>query len=128
MYDFDDFVEIIQNSNSKKVVAIKVRLETFRASKKLHSQTKLKSSPKLAELRKVKFIRGEKVIFYKLSHNQEEEFVELDFLKQKANISILPPPMRNKPRGIPAEKKRNILVHLCQYCICPFQEDDFGQT
>ena len=115
VYDFDDFVEIIQNSNSKKVVAIKAQLETFRAWKKLHSQTKLKSAPKLAELRKVKFIRGKKVIFYKLSHNQEEEFVELDFLKQKANISILPPPMRNKPRGIPAEKKRNILSHLCQY-------------
>ena len=76
---------------------------------------KLKSAPKLAELRKVKFIRGKKVIFYKLNHNQEEEFVELDFLKQKTNISILPPPMRNKPRGIPAEKKQNILAHLCHY-------------
>ena len=97
------------------MVAIKAQIETFRAWKKLHSQTKLKSAPKLAELRKVKFIRSKKVIFYKLSHNQEEEFVELDILKQKANISISPPPMRNKPKGIPAVTKQNILAHLIQY-------------
>ena len=63
VYDFDDFVEIIQNSNSKKVVAIKAQLETFRAWKKLHSQTKLKSAPKQVELKKVKFFRGKRVVF-----------------------------------------------------------------
>ena len=45
----------------------------------------------------------------------QKEFVKVDVLKQKTNISILPPPIRYRPKGIPTEKKRNLLTHLCQY-------------
>ena len=49
-YDFRDFVEVVKNSNSRRMVVIEPKASDFRKWTKLQSQSKIKSHPKLSDM------------------------------------------------------------------------------
>ena len=105
VYHFCDFVEAVGSSNSRKMVVIEPKANEFRNWAKLQSQSKIRRNPKLSEMKVVQFNRGSIMLHYKLIHT-DPEFHQLDFLKKRADISIIPGPIRRKPRGVPAVKKK----------------------
>ena len=83
--------------------------ETFLSWTNQQANAKLKQLIfKLKDIACVKFVRGRKDMMYKLSH-EEDDFRELDFLKKRSDITSFPAKIRYAPRGIPPEKKINIV-------------------
>ena len=104
----------MKNSNSRRVVVIEPKASDFMKWTKLQSQSKIKSHSKLSGMKVVRFLRGSSLLYYKLSHS-ENEFQQMDFLKKTTNIKVTPEPICLNPRVISAEKKCNIIAKLCKY-------------
>ncbi|KAK5915997.1 hypothetical protein CesoFtcFv8_001540 [Champsocephalus esox] len=110
VYDFDDFLSVVGNSNSKKVEVVELKNEGIRDWTDGHSAVKSKRLPKLADLKVVQLRRGSRSMFVKISH-EEEDFTELDFLQKKFQLKI-PTTLRPQDKGIEEAKKRDILKKL----------------
>ena len=66
VYIFRGFVEVVKNSNSRRMVVIELKASDFRKWTKLQSQSKIKSPPKISEMKVVRFLRSN-LLYYKLS-------------------------------------------------------------
>ena len=125
IYDFQDFVEIIKQSNSGKMDVLEVDNETFLNWTKQQANAKLKQlNFKLKNIVCVKFVRGRKDMMYKLSH-EENDFRELNFLKKRSNITSFPAKICNAPCGLPPEKNSILSKGLPN--SCPSREKGFGR-
>ena len=97
IYDFQDFVEIIKQSNSGKMDVLEANNETFLNWTKQQATAKLKQlNFTLKDIVCVKFVQGRKDVMYKLSH-EENDFRELDFLKNRSDITSFPAKICNAP-------------------------------
>ncbi|CAM4578209.1 unnamed protein product [Leuciscus chuanchicus] len=90
VYDFEDFVSIVKNSNSKKM--------------------ELKKMPRLADLEVIQLRCGSRSMWVKTSH-MAEEFMEVDFLQKKFSTCI-PFTLRSQDLGVEEVKKKGILQNL----------------
>jgi hypothetical protein len=88
--------------------------DIFMAWKGEQSSAKLnaRNRPKLAEMVEVRFCRGHKELFYKTTYDGDYNIFQ--YLKKKVKMEI-PPLLREAPRGIPPEKKRDIVAKLCPF-------------
>ena len=112
VYDFQEFVEVIESSNSRSADVIVLENEKVRAYKGGQSQAKLKRAQfLLASISVLQFRRGSRSLFYKKEHN-DEHFTELDFLKNRFDLEV-PQKLRENGRGIPVAKKADIMSKLC---------------
>ncbi|KAL7372902.1 hypothetical protein ABVT39_023915 [Epinephelus coioides] len=91
VYDFEDFVSVVANSNSKKVEVVELKNEGIGAWMDGHSAAKVKKMPRLAELKVIQLRRGSRSMFVKTSHG-EEDFTELNFLQKKFLFPSCHPP------------------------------------
>lgn len=110
VFDFDDFLSVVANSNSRKVEVVKLKNDNIRAWMDGHSAAKTKKMSRLAELKVVQLRRGSRSMFVKKSHG-EEDFIELDFLQKKFNPCI-PTTLRPQDWGVEEAKKTEILKNL----------------
>ncbi|CAM4572758.1 unnamed protein product [Leuciscus chuanchicus] len=110
VFDFDDFLSVVANSNSRKVEVVELKNDDIRAWMNGHSAAKTKKMPRLAELKVVQLRRGSRSMFVKKSHG-EEDFIELDFL-QKKFIPCIPTTLRQQDWGVEEAKKTEILKNL----------------
>ncbi|KAL2089719.1 hypothetical protein ACEWY4_014407 [Coilia grayii] len=110
VYDFEDFVSVVANSNSKKVEVIELKNEAVRAWMDGHSAAKVEEMPSLAELKVIQLRRGSRSMFVKTSH-EEEDFTELDFLQKEFKLCI-PSALRPQDWGVEEVKKMEILNNL----------------
>lgn len=110
VYDFEDFLSVVGNSNSRKVEMVELTNAVIRDWKNGHSSVKGKKIPKLAGLRVVHLRRSSRSLFVKMSH-EEEDFTELDFLLNKFPLTI-PTTLRPQDRGIEEDKNRDIIKKL----------------
>ena len=113
VYDFEDFVNVVASSNSKKVDVVLMQNANVLDWKDGHSTTKVKKAkaPKLGEMAEIQVRRGSKSLFYKRSH-VETEFTEMDFLLKKF-IPTMPTLLRPRDRGVDEIKKRDLINKLC---------------
>ena len=66
----------------------------------------------LSDLRVIEFRRGYTVMFVKKRHN-DTEFIKFDFLKKNHKVTTdSHAPLREEPRGIPPEKKSEMITKL----------------
>ena len=110
VYDFEDFVSVIAQSNSSKVEVVELECNQIGAWADGHSAVKTKKLPRLAELKVVQVCRGSRSMFIKKSHG-EENFTEMDFLQKKFLASI-PAALRTHDLGVEEEKKKEIIKNL----------------
>ncbi|CAG9763025.1 unnamed protein product [Ceutorhynchus assimilis] len=115
VYDFQDFLDCVKSSNSKKVNLKEVKLDGFYTFTDYTSQQTLKKivpRPYLSDMVFVRFNKGEKHLQYKTSFHGD--FIDLKFLMAKYyKCSTLPgPAVKEKERGITSERKNNIINKL----------------
>ncbi|KAG5269081.1 hypothetical protein AALO_G00198090 [Alosa alosa] len=110
VFDFEDFLSVVANSNSRKVEVVELKNEMIRAWIDGHSAAKVKKMPRLAQIKVVQLRRGSMSMFVKKSHG-EEDFIELDFL-QKKFTSCVPATLRPQDWGVEEAKKMEILRNL----------------
>lgn len=116
VYDFDDFVETVQSSNSRRVKVISLEYSDFFLEFDYSSTYKIskKTNPRpyMANMVQVSFRRGSLNMSYRISFGGEE--IELDFLKttyiKRKNIPS--PRRRTSARGICKTKKDDIINRL----------------
>lgn len=108
--DFDDFLSVVANSNSRKVEVVELKNDNIRAWMDGHSAAKTKKMPRLAETKVVQLRCGSRSMFVKKSLG-EEEFIELDLLQKKFNPCI-PTTLRPQDWGVEEAKKTEILKNL----------------
>lgn len=111
VYDFADFVECI---NSTGATTLQATYQNFKLHEGHQSQAKLKKAdrPMLSDIRVAEFRRGYRVVHYKKEHS-DADYKTFDFLKAKYTLSA--PAAIQKPRGIPATKKRDIVKNLVPF-------------
>ncbi|ESO95262.1 hypothetical protein LOTGIDRAFT_175170 [Lottia gigantea] len=108
--DFPDFADVV--SRCSNVEGLQMSNIDFRDWSPIHSAAKMKKSGiKLTQMVEIKVKRGSKTLSYKLNHD-DPEFMELDFTKKGAML-VFPKRLRRKNRGIPLEKKTDIVEMLC---------------
>lgn len=117
VYDFQDFVDCVENARSgKNVVVAVMELQNFHEWPDCTSQYKLrKTSPRpyLQSMVQVSFMRGDHTLQYK--NNFNDDFLTLNFLTSKAYKTGVPRPKPLKePRGITKERKENLLSKLSE--------------
>ncbi|KAG5900557.1 hypothetical protein JTB14_022864 [Gonioctena quinquepunctata] len=115
VFDFNDFKNAVQQSNSSKVDVIDMKIENFFEWQDLSSKYKLQRiSPKpyLHDMVFVQFQRNKKSLWYKNKFSDEP--LELNFLTAKyySKSNIPKAAQRNRNRGISAERKNNLISKL----------------
>ena len=115
IYNFDDFVTTVQTSGGGPKV-IQMEAGDFTAWDRRVTTGKAVAVPLLSDIQVTKFQRNSKLLYFKLSH-EDEEFTECDFLMRKTQKDIdngqAVPEQQEEPRGIPAWKKNGIVRQLC---------------
>lgn len=113
IYDFKDFVDVVQRANSNKVKVITP--QDFYEWEDLSSAYKLKrQKPRvyLKDIVQIKATRGKRYLSYKKCFTEAEEF-ELNFLKNEIFKNGIQSPRKKKSlRGITEHRKNNILKTL----------------
>lgn len=114
VYDFNDFKESVQNTNSK-VVVIDMDIRRFYDWKDFTSQYKLnqiKPRPYLNDMVNLSFSRGKYTMQYKTSFDQDN-YIELNFLvASKMKNGMQKPAQRSMVRGIKCDRKEGLLQKL----------------
>lgn len=125
VYDFHDFVEAVQTSNSKRVTVKEMAVADFFDWKDYSSQAKLKKiEPRvyLSQVVKVMVQRGSDTL--KVETDDTGELKQIDFLQVRAIKSgIKEPAVMKKPSGIPKSRKEHILKNLGE--IIPANRHNF---
>jgi len=111
IFDFPDYISLVERSNSKGNKAIPMSHLDFKAFEDESSTKKLKLSgrPKLAQLYIVEFRKRSQLMFYALDH-KSKVLKHFDFLKKGLNSSL--PQQKEHPRGILQQKKAKICKNL----------------
>ena len=73
----------------------------------------------------VRFLQGSNLLYYKLSHS-ENEFQQIDFLKKTANITVTSKPICLIPRGISAKKNAILLLNCASKLYVSFKKTFLG--
>lgn len=127
MYDFKDFVDVVQRANSKKVKVITAadfyEWEDYSSGYKLKKQ-----QPRvyIKDIVQIRATRGKNILMYKKSFLDVEEF-ELNFLKSEQTKNGVSYPKNKKPlRGITENRKNTILKTLSS--IMPEHRLEFWRT
>lgn len=114
VYDFNDFSSAVSNANSGFVDIKIMEVGDFRNWPdhcSTYKISKMNPRPYLSKMSVVKVVRGKQTISYQTGFSEPE--IELDFLSAKAKKNgIALPIARISPRGIPQEKKEDILAKL----------------
>ena len=114
MYDFDDYVLCVQSSNSSKVFTESIQVHDFCDWADFSSINKLNRTtprPYLSNMVYVEVNRGKSSLMYRTDSDGPD--VPLNFLNARAAKSgVQRPIQRTKARGIPADKKSDILAKL----------------
>lgn len=108
--DFEDFRRVVSAAQSGDVEVVEMQNEDIRVWKEGNSRRKLTNTPPLPELAQIQFRKGSRLLWVKLSHDQEE-FTPVDFLRNRTRLNI-PEPLRSAEQGIGRRKKMEILVNL----------------
>ncbi|CAJ1084251.1 uncharacterized protein LOC122862640 [Xyrichtys novacula] len=109
--DFQDFKRVVAAAQWGEVDVVELQNEDIRAWKEGNSRRKLTNTPPLPELAQVQVRRGSRLLWVKLSHNQED-FTPVDFLRNRTRLSV-PELLRPADRGVGRKKKAEILRKLC---------------
>ena len=114
VFDFPDFVDVVQTSNASKVTVIELGPENVYRFESGLSQYKRKKldDVTLAEMSAIPIRRGSRNIHFKLTHD-DVGFREFDFLKKSYVLEAKPPLLHMSGRGIPEDKKTDIIEKLC---------------
>jgi len=109
IYDFDDLVDVMKNSNRRNEVHTLVS-QHFR-DWPAENACRGRNIPLLRSIVQVRFVRGSTEMLYKTDFNGEEQSVK--FLKKAAEKSpaVIPPP-RLMSRGVSSAKKAKLLEKL----------------
>jgi len=114
VYDFNDFSSAVESANSGFVDVKRMEAGDFRDKADQSSTFKINKAtprPYLRDMSVVKFERGSTSMAYKTDFTSAS-FRELKFLTAKATKGMTMPPARVNARGIPQEKKDDILSKL----------------
>ncbi|KAJ8349295.1 hypothetical protein SKAU_G00244250 [Synaphobranchus kaupii] len=111
VYDFEDFLSVVGNSNSRKVEVVELNTEGVLDWMDGHSTIKGRRMPKLADMKVVQLRRGSRSMYVKRAHG-EEDFIECDVLQKKFSLQI-PTTLRPEDKGIEEAKKKDIIKTLC---------------
>ena len=111
IFDFPDYVSLVERSNSKGNKAIPMCHSDFKSFEDESSAKQLKRSgrPKLAQMYIVEFRKKSQLLFYSLDH-KSSELKHFDFLKRGLSSDV--PQQKEHPRGIPIPKKVKICKNL----------------
>lgn len=117
VYDFQDFENAVRNSNSKNVVVQSRTPSNIRKWIDYSSQHKLNNQvgnrPYLHDMKQIRVKRGSYNLSYNLTYDEQENLPELNFLKVKIiRTGIHLPETIKSPRGIPEQKKKDIIEKL----------------
>lgn len=119
VYDFKDFLNCVQNSNSKKVNLIEMQLQDFYEWKDLTSQYKLSKinpRPYLHNMVHLLFETRGKTVKYK--NYFDEEFIELDFLLSKyVKTDLILSSQKQKLKGITKKESITSCQSWYQFCL-----------
>ena len=114
VYDFNDYVSCVQSSNSGKVTTKPMQAQDFSDWPDCSSTYKLNRQvprPLLSDMVFVEARRGHNILVYRTDFDGPD--IVLNFLNARAAKSgIAKPVCRTTPRGIPLNKKNDILVKL----------------
>ena len=114
VYDFDDYVCCVQLSNSGRVTTKPMQVEDFSDWPDFSSTYKLNKQvprPFLSDMVFVEAKRGCNTLVYRTSFDGPN--IVLNFLNARATKSGIPKPAcRVTPRGIPVDKKGDIIAKL----------------
>ncbi|XP_074542663.1 uncharacterized protein pogza isoform X2 [Halichoeres trimaculatus] len=108
--DFQDFRRVVASAQWGDVEVVEMQNEDIRVWKEGNSRRKLTNTPPLPELAQIQFRKGSRLLWVKLSHDQEE-FTPVDFLRNRTRLNI-PEPLRSAEQGIGKRKKMEILMNL----------------
>ena len=112
VYDLEDFVSVVKNSNSKKMEVLENK--AFRDWVNGHSMAKLKKMPRLSKLKIIQLRCGSSSILVKTSH-QAEEFMEVYFLQKKFN-ACMPSTLRSEDLDVEEVKKKGVFRGFAKSC------------
>lgn len=117
VYDFEDFVDAVKLSNSKKNVVKVMTISDFYFYQDLSSQHKIRNlQPRtyLKNILAVKAERGQFSLYIKEKHAAESSWKKLDFLQLKIMKNRKFPDLKNKTafRGITKDRKERIISEL----------------
>lgn len=114
VFDFQDYVECVRNSNNGRVDVVEMSVGDFYEFKDFSSKYKLtRTAPKpyMCRFREVAFVRGSNEIFYKTEFNGEQ--IKLNFLTAKTQKEGVPKAVSRKvPRGVDKLRKNNLIKKL----------------
>ena len=115
VYDFSDFVKCVQSANSGKAMVKTMEPIDFCEWPDHSSQYKLTHTsprPYLGSMVSVRAVRGNRGLLYRTDFGTPE--IELNFLTARtAKFGVQKAVCRSGPRGIPQQKKDDILTKLC---------------
>lgn len=117
IYDFADFVKAVESANSSRVIVKEIKVEDFAvwpdncSKQKLYNKKQNVEYPYVDRIKMVTATRGQKTLSYKNSYENDEEWKLMDFLKRPGK-NTHPFTPREKPCGIPADKRDDILKKL----------------
>ena len=114
VYDFDDYVSCVLSSNSGKVFTKSMQVQDFCDWTDFSSTYKLNRTtprPYLSDMVYIEVNRGQNGLVYRTDFDGLD--IPLNFVNARATKSGVPRPVqRTKARGIPADKKSDILAKL----------------
>lgn len=117
VYDFNDFLQCVQNANSGRVIVKEMAVSDYFDWPDVASQYKLTRTvprPYLSEMVWVKAVRGSQNLLYRNAFSKEDK--DLNFLTAAAlKGGLKKPECRVESRGIPRAKKDDILAKLGCY-------------
>jgi hypothetical protein len=111
IWDFQEYVNLVANSNVAKIQAIPMTFSDFFNFQDGTSSQNLKprGRPKLAAMYMVQFRKYSRQLFY--SNDQDENnFKSFTFLRKQFSLNL--PSQKEHPRGISVEKKAKICKNL----------------
>lgn len=108
--DFQEFRQVVAAAQSGEVV--EMRNEDIRMWTEGNSRRKLTNTPPLPELAQIQFRKGSRLLWVKLSHDQDE-FTRVDFLRNRTRL-IIPGPLRSAEQGVSRRKKMDILMNAAR--------------
>lgn len=115
MYDFADFKESVQNSNSRKVNVLEMELNNFFQFTDYTSKQKLQKLSErfyLRDISQINFKRGCKYFFYKKQFSDALKPLNDIFLAKFIKYELTKPTKRVSPKGILLSRKNNLIDKL----------------
>jgi hypothetical protein len=107
-YDFNDFSSAISSAN-RAVKVIEMKDTDFQQWKSGAVTTRKADRPLIGSLHQVKFVKGSRLMHYKLNPDSTE--LTYDFLSKR--FKFQEPEFRQGQRGVSEAKKRDIISKLC---------------